>query len=174
VDAAPEPGPGWQQNIVQSVLHGFDSYCVISSLENYSRRTADLLERLQGLVTEWDGLPFRSGDIVHFDFHHNNILFNDADLTGVVDWDGVSAGDRAFDLVTLLFYLHDNQPASDVLWRELQMRSTREAVGSYLAHMIVRQLDWLIRFYDEEVVEVFTGISEAHLAELQRRFVATR
>ena len=46
-------------------------------------------------------------DVVHYDFSPYNMLADGDRITGVVDWDGATSGDAAFDLVTLAFYTYD-------------------------------------------------------------------
>jgi hypothetical protein len=61
----------------------------------------------------------------------------------------VLAGDRAFDLATLLYYLYDHEWARDLLWpRLLELAGPRPA-RAYLAHMVLRQADWMLRFYPQ-------------------------
>ena len=51
-------------------------------------------------VLTWIGN--RSPGLVHFDFHPGHVLVDDTgDITGVVDWDAVSGGDRRFEFVNL-------------------------------------------------------------------------
>ncbi len=149
---APENNPGWQAFIVGSVIEGMGAYCVVDSLRNHSSETAQLLEIAQEAVRNWEGQPVPTRDIVHFDYHHRNVLADGERITGVVDWDGITTGDCVFDLVTLLFYTHDSDLRS-TLHAEIAGRSTLETVRAYLAHMTVRQLDWVIRFYSEEMVQ---------------------
>jgi aminoglycoside phosphotransferase (APT) family kinase protein len=61
----------------------------------------------------------------------------------VIDWEGVRAGDPAFDLVTLAFYA----PGTPVLEAELSSLETGlRAV--YQAHLCVRQAEWSLRRHD--------------------------
>lgn len=162
--------PNWQRDIVHSVLHGWEHYCVIQSLRDYSSESAALLEELQTIVARWDGMPFRTNDIVHFDFHQRNVLTSGDEITGVIDWDGVSVGDCTFDLVTLLFYSYKNPAAREPLWNEITQRASRETVESYFAHMIVRQVDWTIRFYQPSMVEHFLALARRILDDIRPRY----
>lgn len=141
----------WRPMIVQSVLEGFDKYCVIATLRDYSPATAELLARLQGLVRANADIEPATDDIVHFDFTPANVLLDEGRISGVIDWDGVCAGDRAFDLVTLLFYAVEQPEIRTFLLPEVLARTSEGAFRLYLAHLIVRQLDWSIRFHAPEV-----------------------
>jgi len=105
-------------------------------------------------------------DIVHFDFNPGNILIADGQVRGVVDWDGATAGDRMFDVVTLLFYTRVDRVTRQALWDYLREHSSFPAVSLYLAHMIIRQLDWSIRHHEAESVRLWTDNAWNLLEEL--------
>jgi Ser/Thr protein kinase RdoA (MazF antagonist) len=87
-------------------------------------------------------LALPSSDIVHFDFTPSNILVAGGRISGVIDWDGACAGDRAFDLATLLFYAGDQPELREILAKHYVEYFGLETLRLYLAHLIVRQLDW--------------------------------
>lgn len=163
--AAPDRNPGWQTLIVGSVIEGMGEYCIVDTLRNHSPETASLLDVAQAAVRNWEGQPVPEQDIVHFDYHHRNVLVEGEQVTGVVDWDGIMAGDCVFDLVTLLFYTHDRLLRSTLL-DEISRRATAETALAYLGHMIVRQLDWVIRFYNEEMVQQVIAMIRMNLDDL--------
>lgn len=140
--------PEWPSRVIDGVLKGFDGYCEIKTLRRYSVETAALLETLQNLVVHHSAEIFITRDIVHWDFNPGNVLSDGTRITGVIDWDGVCAGDRSFDLSTCLFYSYDDREVRDLLWREVSNSSGHGALSVYLAHMIVRQVDWSIRHHD--------------------------
>ena len=147
-DAASEFAEGWPARIVESIEKGFPHWCLHDSLATYSRETAEMLAELKGTVSMVAGVQWRTTDAVHFDFHTANILVENGAVSGVIDWNGCCAGDRAFDLTTLAFYaLEDSGVATWLLDRALEV-SGSPAVALYLSHMIVRQLDWSIRKHD--------------------------
>lgn len=80
----------------------------------------------------------------------------------MIDWEGVCAGDRAFDLVTLWFY-SDDQPATDALLHQ-HLRSTvaPERLRLYVAHMALRQVDWSLRFHDRAAMRRW--LARSHMA----------
>lgn len=168
--AAPAAKDDWHDEIVQSVLYGGEEYCVIDSLRSWSPETAGLLDRMQEVVSAWPHLQEASDDIVHFDFHQLNILVDGDDITGVVDWDGLSTGRCVFDLVTLLFYQHGNPAARDLLWPAILSRAGRSEVDAYIAHLTVRQIDWTIRFYTPDFVDHFVNVANHILAESAERY----
>lgn len=142
-----EPG-----RIIRGVMEGYADFCVIETFRRYSTETAKMLDTLQRVVARNAGECPKRNDIVHFDFHTGNILSEGDRITGVIDWEGSVSGDCAFDLATTLFYTWRFADFREALWRVLMQRTTRGAVTVYLAHMIVRQLDWTIRHHDAATV----------------------
>jgi len=158
----------WPTLVVETVLEGGDGYCVLSSLRGYSRDTAALLDRVQAIVARHRDEPCARGDVVHWDFQGANILVEGDRVSGVVDWEGACVGDRAFDLVTLLYYAYaapDARRVREVLWQRLLSQAAPGALAMYLAHMILRQVDWSIRFYDAAVVARYVRASEDALRD---------
>ena len=150
---APFPSRGWPQLIVHSVMHGFDEYCVIETLRRHSATTSEILDLLQSQVSTCANIDVETTDIVHFDFNPSNVMVHQSGVSGVIDWDGVMAGDRAFDLATLFFYASDDPALRQLLWREGLARSSPDAMRLYIAHLIVRQVDWSIRFHSPAIAD---------------------
>ena len=65
---------------------------------------------------------FGTNDVVHFDFNPSNILIENGQVSGVIDWEGTCVGDRTFDLATLLFYAYDALDVREYLLRTIQQR----------------------------------------------------
>jgi aminoglycoside phosphotransferase (APT) family kinase protein len=139
--------------MIRGVMEGYADFCILDTLRTYSCESAAMLGTLQGIVAVHARECPRRNDIVHFDFHTNNILIYDQRLSGVIDWEGSESGDCAFDLATLLFYTWSFADFREALWPALLERTNRGAVAVYLAHMIVRQLDWSMRHHDTVSVE---------------------
>jgi hypothetical protein len=166
-DAATGIASDWPAVIVESVLTGFDDWCVLDTLRNHSMETAAMLAELQALVQRNAAGTYRTADAVHFDFNPSNILADGKRITGVIDWEGVRAGDRAFDLATLLFYCHGDPEARDLLWQRLREIASDHAIAIYLAHMIVRQVDWSLRRHPPEVGERYLDLARGVLREIR-------
>jgi hypothetical protein len=140
--------PEWPSRVIDGVMKGFERYCVVETLRNYSAESAAMLATIQELVVGHSSGRFITGDIVHWDFNPGNVLSDGNRITGVIDWEGVCAGDRGFDLATYLFYSYRDREVRDLLWREALSCSGHGALTVYLGHMIVRQVDWSIRHHD--------------------------
>ena len=159
----------WHQEAIDTVLIGGNGYCLHASLQHHSRETADLLQTLQVLVTKHRDAPHRTNDIVHGDFQHMNILVQDEQISGVVDWEGSYAGDGVFDLVTLLFYTYDDAEMRAQLWHHVLTRASLGLVSVYCAHLILRQVDWSLRYHDPATGARYIARGQALLAELAYR-----
>jgi aminoglycoside phosphotransferase (APT) family kinase protein len=129
-------------------LSGARSYLRLATLRDHSDRSRELLSRCQEAVLRFvDRVP-EMETIVHWDFTPDNVLVRDGRVSGVIDWEGVRAGDPAFDLVTLAFYA----PGTPLLEDELSgLDSGLRAV--YQAHLCVRQAEWSLRRHDEATGE---------------------
>ena len=159
----------WHQEVINTVLFGGDGYCVHASLQQYSRGTADLLQELQALVVAHQAEPHRTGDIVHGDFQHTNILMHDEQISGVIDWDASSAGNCIFDVATLLFYSYDVLDVRERLWDYALERATLKLLSTYFAHLILRQVDWSLRHHDQTTSERYIARGLLLLQEVTHR-----
>ena len=138
------PGPRrWPEPLVESVLEGGDGYMVLDTLRRHSDRARELLARCQAAVHALEAHATPRYDVVHWDFSPDNILCDGETVTGVIDWDGALAGDRLFDLATVLFYA----PATRGLREPLVERAGERVLAAYLAHLCVRQAEWSLRLH---------------------------
>jgi hypothetical protein len=167
---APANSPDiWPEEVIRTVLVGGDGYCLHQSMNEHSSTTRDLLRRLQALVDEHRGAVPTRRDLVHFDFQPANLLVEGATITGVVDWDGAQAGDAAFDLATLLFYAYDEVPVRAALWVNGSALTTPGAFAVYLAHLILRQVDWSLRLHETAVAAHYIARGQQVLNDLAAR-----
>jgi hypothetical protein len=159
----------WHQEVIKTVLWGGEGYCLHASLQQHSPDTAELLQTLQALVRTHQDEPHRTNDIVHGDFQHANILIDNERISGVVDWDGFGAGDCIFDIATLLFYAYDSIEVRKQLWRYALERASLKLLSIYLAHLILRQVDWSLRYHDETISERYIIRGQTLLQEITHR-----
>jgi Phosphotransferase enzyme family len=155
----------WSADLRRSLIAGFDEYCRIDAMQQHSAGMAEMLKFLQRIVLQHQSDFCPTGDIVHWDFHSGNVLVENDRVTGVVDWDGLRFGDASFDLATLLFYLYPLTEVRKPILDEALTHSSAGAMKIYLAHMIVRQLDWSIRNHPPDVLEHFTKIADALVSD---------
>jgi Ser/Thr protein kinase RdoA (MazF antagonist) len=137
----------WRSLITETLVKGGAGYCVHATLESRpdTRAMLDVIRR----VGERCCASIPDGDdFVHYDFTPANLLTDGESITGVIDVNPpVLAGDRAFDLATLLFYLYDDEEMRFRLRHRLLELTDPRAADAYLAHMVLRQVDWSVRHY---------------------------
>jgi hypothetical protein len=143
-------GPGgWPGLLTGTLTTGGDGYCVHSTL----RARPDTRELLAVVrrIGERCGPAVPAGrDFVHYDFTPANLLSDGTSITGVIDVNPpVLAGDRAFDLATLLFYCYDHDEVRERLHARLLELASPAATRAYLAHLVLRQVDWSLRFHPD-------------------------
>jgi aminoglycoside phosphotransferase (APT) family kinase protein len=151
---------------VNTVLFGGDGYCLHTSLQEYSQETAELLRKLQTLVYAYKDEPHETNDVVHGDFQPSNLLVHDQEISGVIDWEAVSAGDCSFDIATLLFYSYDDLEVRKQLWQYVLERATLNLLSVYIVHLILRQVDWSIRHHNQTTIERFLNRSKDLLDDI--------
>lgn len=140
-------GADWRHLITTTLLAGGDGYCLHSTMAARPD-TRDMLAAVRGIgATCGPAIP-PGVDFTHFDFHFLNLLSDGATITGVVDINPPPlAGDRAFDLATLVFYVYDHDELRRRILDRLFGLAGRQAARAYLAHMVLRQVEWSVRHY---------------------------
>lgn len=133
-----------------------------SSLRGFDRRTRSLVERIEAFGHSIDPqeLRPRARDIVHWDLHAGNLLVGNGSLTAVIDTDFAVVGDARFDLVTLAV-----SSAAIPCEPGVRARLFAAAAGdlddlptqAYLAHLILRVIDWPIRRGRLDEIELWLG-----------------
>ena len=137
----------WRSLLTETLATGADGYCVHATLESRPDTHA-MLDVIRRVGERYCADIPDGDDFVHYDFTPANLLTNGASITGVIDVNPpVLAGDRAFDVATLLFYLYDDFEVRARLHRRLLDLTHRRAADAYLAHMVLRQVDWSVRHY---------------------------
>jgi hypothetical protein len=159
----------WHQEAVSTVLFGGNGYCVHTSLQHHSQETSHLLKILQSITTRYQHEPHRTGDIVHNDFQHSNVLIDDGQVSGIIDWDAPYAGERVFDIATLLFYAYNDLDVRALLWQAALAQASLNLLRLYFAHLILRQVDWSLRYHDAATSERYIARGWTILQEVERR-----
>jgi aminoglycoside phosphotransferase (APT) family kinase protein len=140
-------GSAFRDLITRTLVTGGDGYCLHSTLAARPD-TRELLAALRR-IGEICGPAVPPGvDFTHFDFQFMNLLSDGRAITGVVDVNPPPVhGDRAFDLATLAFYVYDASELRRPILARLSSLASRAAVRAYLAHMVLRQVEWSVRHY---------------------------
>ena len=140
-------GADWRNLITTTLLAGGDGYCLHSTMAARPD-TRELLAAVRGIGASCGSVIPPGVDFTHFDFHFLNLLSDGATITGVVDINPPPlAGDRAFDLATLVFYVYDHDELRRRILDRLVGLAGRQAARAYLAHMVLRQVEWSVRHY---------------------------
>jgi aminoglycoside phosphotransferase (APT) family kinase protein len=125
-----------------------------AALERYddrSRRLRAWLRHVEDRRVEMAGT-----DVIHRDYHRDNILFEDHAITGVVDWHAtgnLQRGDRRYVLVNLVFDFawalgrewNTIEPAAMRLLDDALAGVEPELLDAYWAHNALGLVDGLIR-----------------------------
>jgi aminoglycoside phosphotransferase (APT) family kinase protein len=136
-------------------------FCVHESLERCDGRTRRLLRWVREVGAETDTMT--GADLVHLDFHPGNVLVDGGRVTGLIDWDGATRGDRHFDLVTLRFWLTGRHPHLLAPIDQRLAGIPRRRHDAYWAHISLRMVDWSIRHHDEATVDHWLTVAESGL-----------
>ena len=139
----------WPALLIRTLTDGADGYCVHATLAARPD-TRDMLRVIREIGTSSGPAIPPGTDYMHYDFTPANLLADGAAITGVIDMNApVLAGDRAFDLATLLFYAYDHDGIRAGLGARLLELAGHEAARAYLAHIVLRQVDWSVRHYPQ-------------------------
>jgi hypothetical protein len=138
-------------------------FCLHEPLAGYDRRTAQVLDWAREVGA---GRNTADGDdLVHMDYHPDNILVHSGQISAIVDWDGAGRGDGLIDLVTLRFDLAQRAPAL-ARWLDAQISPAVpvDRLRAYWAHMSVRLIDWAIRHNTSAEVDLWIATAEEGMA----------
>ena len=96
-------GGGWAENVVRGLRVGTEAVYVDHQVLRASsdRRVQRVLDAAIAIGMRTDPGIFRTGDVVHGDFHHRNLLVRGDHVVAVFDWEGAHPGDARTDLMTL-------------------------------------------------------------------------
>jgi hypothetical protein len=135
-------------------------FCLHRPLKAHGARSARLLDWIHEVGAYAPDLD-DDEDLVHLDYHPGNVLVSGRRISGVVDWDGASRGDRHLDLVTLRFDLSVRAPHLVGPVDERLAAVDADRLRAYWAHMSLRQVDWSIRHHDAATVDRWLAIAES-------------
>jgi hypothetical protein len=96
---ADDSAQDWPEVIRTSLTVGIDGHYEHGSLQNFSEGSRKLLQGVRQVGRDQSVGRLRAPDLVHYDLHTVNVLSDDGrSVSGIIDWDGVRAGDRSLDL----------------------------------------------------------------------------
>jgi aminoglycoside phosphotransferase (APT) family kinase protein len=163
--AAPVNPQSWGAFMQHSLLDGEIGWAMHEPLRLHSTRARRLLERIERIGADVQPWRFKADGISHLDLHTGNLLLTGDDhLSGVVDWEGACDGDHRFDLVTFAHNLETlgHHALVEPVWKHVEATLEPDTLRAYVAHMVLRLVDWQIR-NDPGDVEHQMDIGEALL-----------
>jgi len=135
-------------------------FCLHGAMASYDRRTARLLAAIEATGAE---VPehLSGDDLVHFDFHPENVLVDRTGaVTGVIDWDGAARSNGVLDLMTLRFDLARRAPDLGRWIGGLLCEVAPEPVRlACWAHLSLRLVDWAIREHAPADVSAWVAVA---------------
>ena len=139
----------WPRRLAESIGGREAAYVFPELVEAHSADGRRLVERCRAAIDRYAGDSRERDDVVHWDFTPSNVLVEDGAVTGVIDWDATTAGDRLFDVATFLFYV----PTAARLRTYIVERRGGGVLSAFLAHICVRQTGWSLRYHGRETGE---------------------
>ncbi len=165
--AWPEDRRHFGHELVTTLTLGGRGYCRHDTLQAFDDRTRRLDDRIVEIGGSFEPDDFPSDDLVHWDLHNENVLALDGRVTAVVDSEYALVGDAGFDLVTLALCTLGPAPGpvGAHLWGRVAEEVDDRLAPAYVAHILLRAVDWEIR--NREAAEL-----DLWLAEAERRLPA--
>jgi Ser/Thr protein kinase RdoA (MazF antagonist) len=156
-------GAASAHELIETLVVGGSGYCLHAPLREFDARTAALVARVEAFGADLVPEQFPRTDIVHWDLHPGNLLQLDGRLAAVIDNDFVSTGDAAFDLVTLVVATFECRCDDGV--RDRLSAAAFDGLDAvrreaYVAHLLVRVLDWAIRKGRFEEVDLWLDAAQ--------------
>lgn len=130
----PDPDRSWSTYVVDQLIDGWTATTAAVSATGAGGRA--LVETCAELLTHFEVPTFPSSDLVHGDFRLGNVLFDQDQVSGVVDIEALGTGTRAFDYATLL----DNQQADEGALHLLVEAGSQVAGRGVLAYCLAHVL----------------------------------
>lgn len=138
---------GWAAAAVAGLRVGSDRVYVDHAVIRTSpdRRVHRVLDAAISIGERTDPAVFRTGDVVHADLHHGNLLVRGEEIVAVLDWEGAHAGDARFDLVRLATVAYqDPAAAHDLLAAERAATGAAEVRTAVLALGALQNLTFAV------------------------------
>jgi aminoglycoside phosphotransferase (APT) family kinase protein len=164
--------PSRWQSYVHALLSGAHEPERLAFARASAPGTARLLAEIEALAPRLAGLRLQESDVVHGDFHHQNLLVEGDRVTAVLDWEQATAGDWRYDVSWLAFWCLVDVHEVDAEAADLASRRADEVLGpaeraAYAGVAACRVVD-LVAHHRAELLPRALGWCESHLAPLWR------
>lgn len=164
-DAAAQAGMSgrtWATHAVEGLRTGSETVYIDHSVLRgcNDARVQEVLDAAIAIGQRTDPGIFRTGDVVHADLHHRNLLVRGDQIVAVFDWEGAHAGDSRIDLVRLVgIPFVDPELANDLLEHELAAADAHEVRAAVDALSALQGLTFAVRS-KPEALDHFLGSAQ--------------
>lgn len=165
--ALAEDSDRWADDLIETLVHGGNGYCLHEPLRRYDGRTRQVVERIEEIGRSLRPDDLGGRDVVHGDLHAGNLLQAGGRMAAVIDLDYTRIGDAAFDLATFALASLGVSVDRGVRSRlfERGIHSLSEARRSaYIGNLLLRCLDWPIRKNRPDDIEFWLAQADGLLA----------
>ncbi|MEQ7009155.1 phosphotransferase [Actinopolymorpha sp. B17G11] len=155
-------GTTWATHAVEGLRTGSETVYIDHSVLRGcgDPRVAEVLDAAIAIGQRTDPDVFRTGDVVHADLHHRNVLVRGDQIVAVFDWEGAHAGDSRFDLIRLVgIPCVDAELANDLLGHELDAANAYEVRAAVDALSALQGLTFAVRSKPDSL-EHFLGSAQ--------------
>jgi aminoglycoside phosphotransferase (APT) family kinase protein len=130
-------GSGWPAQLVDRITLGDGHYSYPEEMRDWSLEARHLLERSCAIARRSRSIACRTSDIVHQDLNPGNVLAVRDRISGIIDWENTTAGDRAWDVTEILFCAWEKMTVRDLIWERLCALTSSETRSLFCADMAV-------------------------------------
>ncbi len=135
------------------------------ALEATSPAGAALINQCQRLLSRYERPALPRDDLVHGDFRLSNLLFDEGEVSGIVDIEALGSGTRVFDYATLL-----DHNAADPEAVELLIEAATTAAGeAVLAYCLVHVVAYLGLFIHRHPLGLTQPERDDRMRQLSQR-----
>jgi len=113
------------------------------SLKSFSNETAELVDMMLNATKGLENLELPTSDIVHGDFSYRQVMVENDQIVGIIDWQEAGCGDLAIDLSRLVYSLHDRPLLVAPIVEKLKVHDPRK-IKLYIAFTAFEMVGWRI------------------------------
>lgn len=132
----------------------------LRAIQKYSPEMNRFLDNLILSVKDLEGIPLPNSDIVHGDFSYHQVMVDDGEITGIIDWQEAGCGDWLVDLTRLIYSLHD-RPNLTIPLIEKVKRADLTKIRLYTVFTTIEMLSWPIQQNQIDVENSFNKAKSA-------------
>src|ERR1700683_1975327 len=135
-------GQDWSWYVSSVVFRGESG--LVRALMQFSPETSALAAGIEGLVRGRDAQTLRNSDLVHGDFTVGQVLAQNDQITGVIDWDQAGYGDRTLDLVGLWYSVINQSVTAEEIMKHALSITSAGVIKIVAAYKMLAIIAWHI------------------------------